>query len=146
MRKIISVACLAAVLAVFVSGCAGPEQKLGRGLGNTMEFARLNEMRRSIEQTEIFEGSGAAFTTGVIHGFDQTVARVGLGVAEVATFPIPPYDPIATRYLPAFSTGPESYKPGMYSDAMFDTDTDSGFSGGDVAPFVPGSRFKIFDN
>jgi len=146
MRKILSVTCLAAVLAVFVSGCAGPEQKLGRGFSNTFEFARLAEMRRSIEQTEVFEGSGSAFTTGVIHGFDQTIARVGLGVAEVATFPIPPYEPIATSYVPVKSLGPESYRPNMYSDAMFDTDTYTGFSGGDVAPFIPGSRFQIFDN
>ena len=29
---------------------------------------------------------------------------------------------------------------------MFDTDTYTGFSGGDVAPFIPGSRFRVFDN
>ena len=29
---------------------------------------------------------------------------------------------------------------------MFDTDTYTGFSGGDIAPFLPGSRFKVFDN
>jgi hypothetical protein len=28
---------------------------------------------------------------------------------------------------------------------MFATDTNLGFSGGDVAPFIPGSRFRIFD-
>ena len=44
------------------------------------------------------------------------------------------------------SRGPESYKPSSYSDAMFDTDTYTGFSGGEVAPWIPGSRFKIFDN
>jgi hypothetical protein len=29
---------------------------------------------------------------------------------------------------------------------VFDTDTYMGFSGGDVAPFIPGSRFRVFDN
>jgi len=29
---------------------------------------------------------------------------------------------------------------------MFDTDTYVGYSGGDVAPFVPNSRFKVFDS
>jgi hypothetical protein len=29
---------------------------------------------------------------------------------------------------------------------LFDTDTYVGLSGGDVAPFMPGSRFKVFDN
>ena len=32
------------------------------------------------------------------------------------------------------------------SDALFDTDTYTGFSGGDVAPLFPGSRFSVFDN
>ena len=146
MRNIISVSVLAAVLAVVVTGCAGPEQKLGRGFNNTFEVVRLDEMRRSIEQTEVFDPSAGAFTTGVIHGFDHTVARVGLGVAEIVTFPIPPYEPIATSYVSAVPVGPESYKPSSYSDSMFDTDTYTGFSGGDVAPFVPGSRFQIFDN
>jgi hypothetical protein len=31
-------------------------------------------------------------------------------------------------------------------DSMFDRDTSLDFSGGDVMPFVPGSRFRIFDN
>ena len=32
------------------------------------------------------------------------------------------------------------------SDSIFDTDTSLGFSGGDVFPFVQGSRFRVFDN
>jgi hypothetical protein len=44
---------------------------------------------------------------------------------------------------PAF---PDSYKPQLYSDSLFDTDTYVGFSGGDSAPFVPGSRFSVFNN
>ena len=51
-----------------------------------------------------------------------------------------------TSYVVPGYVGPESYRPGLYSDAMFDTDTYSGFSGGDVAPFIPGSRFQVFDN
>jgi hypothetical protein len=48
--------------------------------------------------------------------------------------------------LPEYPVYPASYKPGILSDSIFATDTALGFSGGDVAPFVPGSRFKIFDN
>ena len=37
-------------------------------------------------------------------------------------------------------------EPGsLISNPLFDTDTYTGFSGGDIAPFVPGSRFQIFD-
>jgi hypothetical protein len=28
---------------------------------------------------------------------------------------------------------------------VFETDINLGFSGGDVAPIIPGSRFRIFD-
>ena len=40
----------------------------------------------------------------------------------------------------------EGFKPGRVSEGLFDTDTYMGFSGGDVAPFIPGSRFRVFDN
>ena len=29
---------------------------------------------------------------------------------------------------------------------MFDSDRMMGFSGGDVAPWLPGSKFRVFDN
>lgn len=136
----------AALAAAFTSGCAGPEEKLGRGMSNTLEVTRLGEMRRSVEQTTIFESPSAGYTVGMVRGFDHTVARTAVGVFEVATFPLPPYQPLFTRYIKPSLVYPESYKPGRISDGLFDTDTYTGFSGGDVAPFVPGSRFRVFDN
>ena len=41
-----------------VAGCAGPEQKFSRGLNNTLEFARMGELRRSMEQAAIFDTPG----------------------------------------------------------------------------------------
>jgi len=69
-----------------------------------------------------------------------------LGLYEIVTYPIPPYGPELTRYLSPEPAFPESYKPGRLSDRMFDTDTFTGFSGGDVVPWVPGSRFNVFNN
>jgi len=146
MKNLILVSVLAASLAALVTGCAGPENKLGRGLGNTYDIVELSDVRRSMEQAAVFDSPGDAFTTGAIRGFDHEVARVGLGIAEVVTFPIPPYEPVWTSYVSNDYSGPESYRPGRYSDRMFDTDTYSGFSGGEVTPFIMGSRFKIFDN
>ena len=146
MRNVISLLALTALAAVFTSGCAGPEQKLGRGMGNTFEVVRMGEMRRSIEQTAVLDSPGAGYTVGAVRGFNRSLARTGLGVFEVVTFPLPPYHPICTRYLKPEPAFPESYKPGLISDSLFDTDAYTGFSGGDVAPFIPGSRFKIFDN
>ncbi|HXR04846.1 MAG TPA: exosortase system-associated protein, TIGR04073 family [Verrucomicrobiae bacterium] len=146
MRNAMAFLTVVALVALLTSGCAGPEQKLGRGMNNFYEVVRMGEMRRSIEQTAVLESPDAGYTLGAIHGIDRSLARTGLGVVEVVTFPFPPYHPIFTRYLAADAVYPESYKPGMLSDALFDTDTYTGFTGGDVAPFIPGSRFRIFDN
>ena len=139
-----------ALVAGLSSGCKGPEQKLGRGISNTLEITRFGEMRRSIEQTAVFESPSAGYTAGAVRGLNRTLARTGLGIFEIVTFPIPMpgkgYRPICTHYLPPGPAYPDSYKPGLISGSTFDTDTYVGMSGGDVAPFIPGSRFKVFDN
>ena len=83
-----------------------------------------------------------------------------------ATFPLPSYGPhlsstnriypdpnVRNRTAPFggmefsdYPTYPDSYRPNILSDSIFATDTALGFSGGDVAPMIIGSRFKIFDN
>jgi putative exosortase-associated protein (TIGR04073 family) len=146
MRKIIlPLAAVAAVL--FIAGCTGPEQKLGRGLSNTYEIVRWGELRRSVELNGVEPLAGTGYF-GLIHGFDRSLARTGLGVFETVTFPVPmpDYQPMFTKYLAPDPVFPASYKPGLPSDPLFDTDTYTGFSGGDVAPWVPGSRFSVFPN
>jgi hypothetical protein len=91
-----------------------------------------------------------------------------IGAFEVATFPIPtpnyeakltPKGPLYPDYsvrtytypwggmaLPEDPQYPDSYKPKLVEDSTFATDTALGFSGGDVAPFIPGSRFRVFDD
>ena len=158
--------CASLALVVVLCGCAGPEQKFGRGMNNVTEFVRGGEMRRSMEQTALWEGPDSAYTTGFIRGFNRSVVRTAIGAYEVITAPFPPYGPLLTStnrlypdftvrnksypwggmVLPEYTVYPDSYKPGILSDSIFATDTALGFSGGDVAPMVPGSRFKIFDN
>jgi len=138
-----------------VAGCAGPEEKLGRGMNNLVEFARMGEIRRAMEQGAIFDTPGhGGITTGVLHGINRSFARTGAGLYEVLTFPIPNgrygnYDPIF------FGEGllrspdpvyPDSYKPDWIADGMLSPDTSLGFAGGDIAPWSPGSRFRVFDN
>jgi putative exosortase-associated protein (TIGR04073 family) len=146
MRNALAFLSVVALAALFTSGCAGPETKLGRGMSNFAEVARGGEWRRSVEQTAVFESPEAGYTVGFVRGFDRSMARTGLGLYEIVTFPFPPYHPIFTKYLSPEPVYPDNYTPGLWSDAMFDTDTYVGMSGGDVAPFVPGSRFKVFDN
>jgi len=127
------------------------------------EIVRLGEMQRSVEQTGLWDGPGAR-ATGFTRGFTRTMARTGIGIYEVVTFPLPPYGAVLTPKhgiypdyavkttkenwgglkLPEQPGYPASYKPGL-SGGAFDTDTYLGFSGGEVAPGFPGSRFRIFD-
>ena len=152
MRLIISNLLGCAALALITTGCAGPEQKLGRGLTNLMEPLRGGEMTRSVEQATLFEAPEAGYTTGKVRGFHRTLARTTLGLWEIATFPLPnhekSYGPLATGYLKPYPVYPDGYKPSWLSgDNSLSTDSHLGiFDNGDVAPMIPGSRFRIFDN
>ena len=44
------------------------------------EFTRLGEIRRSMEQTAIWESPERSYTTGFIKGFNQSVKRTAVGV------------------------------------------------------------------
>jgi len=164
MRIALSLLALIAVLAF--TGCAGPERKFGRGMNNVTEIVRGGELRRSTEQTALWEGPEASYTVGFIRGLNRTVARTAIGAYEVITAPFPPYGPLLTstnRLYPDYSIRnssfpwggmvlpedpvfPDNYRPTLLADSLFATDTSLGFSGGDVAPMVPGSRFHIYDN
>ncbi len=145
MRKNTSFLGAALLVAVLVSGCANTEKKLGRGMSNLYEPVRLADMTRSIEQTALYGGPNSSYSTGVVRGLGKTVTRFGVGLYEIVTSPFPPYDPVLTNYLTPAPKYPDSYKPGLFDDSVFATDTTIGFSGGDVAPYIPGSRFRIFD-
>ncbi|HEY5480920.1 MAG TPA: exosortase system-associated protein, TIGR04073 family [Verrucomicrobiae bacterium] len=145
MRNIFAFLATLVIAGILSSGCSSAEKKLGRGVSNMTEFARLGEIRRSVEQTAIFDQPGGHYTTGFIRGFNKTLARTGVGVYEVVTAPFPPYGPVCTSYLSPNPVYPDNYSPDILDDALFATDTNMGFSGGDVAPFIPGSRFKIFN-
>ena len=146
MRKSFPLLGAVVLTGLLAAGCAGPEKKLGRGLNNMFEIVRMGEMRRTVEQTAVFDSPDTAYSTGVIRGLNRSLARVGVGLYEVATFPIPSYDPICTAYLKPNPAYPDNFKPGLLEDSSFATDTTIGFSGGDIMPFIPGSRFRVFDN
>lgn len=134
-----------AVTGLLAGGCAGPERKLGRGFSNFGEITRWGEMRRTMEQTALFDSPDQAYTTGVVRGFNRSMARVGIGLYEIVTSPFPSYDPICTNYLSPEPAYPDNYKPGLIAVPAFATDTSLGFTGGDVAPMFPNSRFRVFD-
>ena len=145
MKKILALLGVVAMTGLLATGCAGPERKLGRGLNNTYEIVRLGEMRRTVEQASLFEPS-ARYSTSWVKGFNRSLARTGIGLYEIVTSPFPSYEPIATRHFTPHPVYPDSYRPHLVEDSTFATDTAIGFSGGDIAPWFPGSRFRIFEN
>jgi len=146
MRSSFIPSLVVAAVAVLAVGCARTEQKLGRGISNLTEFTRMGEIRRSVEQTALFEGPNKAYTTGMVRGFNKTMVRTGVGIYEILTCPFPPYDPVFTSYIAPQPVHPDSSVPGMIADSTLSPDTNLGFSGGEVFPMVPGSRFRIFEN
>lgn len=145
MRKSFSLLAGAIVVGALVSGCANMETKFGRGMDNSFELIRGGELRRTVEQTAVIDSPDQAYTIGFVRGINRTLARTGIGIYEMVTAPFPPYHPVFTDYLAPNPVYPDNYTPGLVADSMFATDTYIGFSGGDVLPFIPGSRFLIFD-
>ncbi len=135
-----------ALMTLLVAGCAGPEQKFGRGIGNMTEVIRGGEFERSVENAGLFDGPDTGFATGVARGFNRTMARTGVGIYEVITAPLPPYGPVWTSYLTPRPLYPDNFHPRNWAEPMFDTDNSLGFSGGQVAPWFPASHFRVFDN
>lgn len=131
---------LLAVVAALV-GCTSAEQKLGRGFNNLTEPLRFGELQRGYEQGVLFGGANGA-TVGAIKGFNRTIGRTVVGAVEVLTFPIPS-DPYIK---PDGKVYPDSYKPGNLGAAtILATDNSLGFESSDVAPVIPGSRFRVID-
>jgi putative exosortase-associated protein (TIGR04073 family) len=147
MRKTLPLLAAVAIAGLFVSGCAwtdNVENKFGRGVANSADIIRAGEFRRTMEQTAFFDGPDAAYSTGFVRGVNRTLSRTGIGVYEMVTAPIPPYHPIFTDRFAPGPVYPDNYTPGVMADSMFATDTYLGFSGGNVLPFIPGSRFEVF--
>ena len=136
--KPLSVVTLAALLA---TGCASAEKKLGRGINNISEPFRLGEMQRSFEKSYLEDGGDAALGHGFVRGVNRTVCRTAVGAFEILTFPIPS-EPYIRPVKPVY---PDSYKPRVIDMPNLQTSTHIGFDGADIAPFIPGSRFHIFD-
>jgi len=145
MRNTFSLLAAVAVTALLATGCTNMQQKLGRGTSNSMEIVRMGEMHRTMEQTSLFAGPEVGRTSGFVTGLCRTCARTGIGIYEVVTFPFPPYGPVFTDHFSPGVVYPDSYKPGLAESPTYATDTYLGFSGGDIAPGIPGSRFTVFD-
>ena len=134
---------LLAGIALVTAGCANTEQKFSRGVNNITEFARGGEIRRSMEQSALFQSPSQANTGGFVHGFNRSIARTFVGAYEIVTAPFPSYEPIMK---PVSTVYPDNYTPDFAAGSLYETDARLGFSGGYNAPWFPGSQFSVFDN
>ncbi|MGC3961370.1 MAG: exosortase system-associated protein, TIGR04073 family [Verrucomicrobiota bacterium] len=113
MAKRFSILGAVVLLAMLVAGCSNAEKKFGRGVNNIYEPIRLAEMRRSIEDTSLSNPEDVNYHTGVVRGFNRTLARTGVGIYEIITFPFPPYDPVFTDYLTPNPRVPRQLQAGL---------------------------------
>jgi putative exosortase-associated protein (TIGR04073 family) len=143
MRNVLPLLALFSLAVAFTSGCAGPEEKLGRGVRNTCEIGRMGELRNSMEQTAVWDSPPEACTTGVVKGLDHSLARTGIGLYEIITFPFPPYHPVCTGYVAVNPIYPDDYHPNLPDDPLYRTDSHIGFTPGNSFGFVPGSQFDV---
>ena len=108
----------------------------------------MGEMQHSVEQNAVFDPP-ARHATGLIHGFDQSVYRHRAGRLSDRHFP--GRQPADANQLRAetHSARERLIRTATIRDCRlsrtFQTDTYTGFSGGDIVPFIPGSRFSVFD-
>lgn len=85
-------------------------------------------------------------TSGGAPSYDSMFTRNILGAGDVyIPGPFRSDQVLSLDFMTADPKYPTNYKPGLLSDSLFATDTALGFSAGDVAPMIPGSRFHVFD-
>ncbi len=105
----------------------GPTRKLGRGLGN-VAFG-VTEIPDSIFSVNYSEGNSAAWSYGLVRGVGRTFARLGYGLYEMATFPIPTvkgsYRPPYKSIIPWINGGYEEFPPELGWETRFDYVRDS---------------------
>ena len=93
----------------------GPMRKLGRGVANLALGAC--EVPLKVYDVNQTEGGVAAVTYGLFKGIAYFLAREGVGLAELLSFPVP---------LPGMNESPNEggwgYAPMMYPEFIFDTE------------------------
>lgn len=100
----------------------GPTRKLGRGLGNILYGS--SELIDSVFAVNYSEGNAAAWSYGLVRGIGRTFARLGYGVYETATFPIPnvrgTYQPPYQSNIPWIHSGYQEFPPELGFETRYD--------------------------
>ena len=94
-----------------------PLEKLGRGIAN-VAFGAL-ELPIQMQETKLKYGGIAGLTYGTLRGVAFVLARLGVGVVEIVTFPFPL--PNCPETPDGFGSG---YGPIMYTAWVIDVEHD----------------------
>ncbi|MGZ5022296.1 MAG: exosortase system-associated protein, TIGR04073 family [Chthoniobacterales bacterium] len=99
----------------------GPTRKLGRGLSNLVWG--LSELPYQIAKVNDVEGNSAGASYGVVRGVGRSVMRIGAGLFEIFTFPVPvargtyyPVLPDDTKWIHA---GYSEYPPELGNESKY---------------------------
>jgi len=91
----------------------GPTRKLGRGLSNVL-FGPA-ELLDSMAMVNYDEGNSASYGYGLVRGIGRSFARLGYGLYEMFTFPIPTvrgsYRPPYRSDIPWINSGYAEFPP-----------------------------------
>jgi len=100
----------------------GTTRKLGRGIGN-IAFG-LTEIPFQMTLINDLEGNAAAFSYGLVRGTGRVLARLGIGIYEVALFPFPThkgtYYPPYRSDIPWINSGYSEFPPELGFETRYD--------------------------
>ena len=99
-----------------------PIRKLSRGLSNVV-FG-LTEVPATMDVMNQRSGNSAAFSQGLVSGLGRTLARLGAGIYDIVTFPVPSNQGSFRSVLPAATpwvqNGFEEFPPELGFESRFD--------------------------
>jgi putative exosortase-associated protein (TIGR04073 family) len=99
----------------------GPTRKLGRGVSNLL-FG-IAELPVTIDKVNRDEGNSAAAGYGVIRGVGRSAMRVGAGLFDILTFPIPnvrgTYFPVLESDTHWIHSGYKEFPPELGNESKY---------------------------
>ncbi len=122
-----------------------------QGPDHAFTFGALQGFNRTLVRTFVGAYEILTFpipdpTKGGAPSYDSIFVKNVLGAGDVyIPGPFRSDQVFSLDFMTSDPKYPTNFKPGLLSDSLFATDNALGFSAGDIAPFVPGSRFHVFD-
>ena len=100
-----------------------PIRKLGRGVGNLVYGSSELVLVIDSQNTSSMSNS-ASFSHGLVNGLGRTLVRMGAGIYEILTFPVPTYRssyrPVLPSATPWVKSGYEEFPPELGFDSRMD--------------------------